>query len=508
MLKKYVIGLDIGTTSAKSVIFNKHGDVISEDEQGYPTVHNKPSWSEQDPLLIEKAAISAIRLSLQKKGIHQDEIISAGISSAMHSLICTDENNNPLSPSITWADGRSTAQAEQLKASGAGESIYLKTGTPIHPMSPLVKLIWMKENQYEPYLHAKKFLSIKEFLTARWFQRDAVDYSIASATGLFDIYRRQWNKEALHLAGIEETQLSRPVPASYIFSGMSPAIARDMSLDAGTPFVAGGSDGPLANLGIGAIKPGESAITIGTSGAIRQMSSSPHTDERQEVFCYSFTEDLWVLGGPTNNGGNVLEWLKNTLGQNEVEKAVKQEKDPYALLIEAVEEIAPGANRLLFLPYLNGERAPHWDASARGAYVGLSVDHTHRHMVRAGLEGVLFSILSVSNSMERLTGKTNKLYASGGFARSDTWVQMLADIFGHSIHLPVSHQSSAWGAAWVSLYAVNEVPDLISIKNKIPMKRIVEPDPSNHQQYKEIYPIFSSLYNALKPSFQQLNYLK
>ncbi|PYZ95602.1 gluconate kinase [Alteribacter lacisalsi] len=504
MVKQYAIGLDIGTTSAKAVIFNKNGDVISEDEQGYPVVHRQPSWSEQDPLQIETAAITAIRQAIEKNSIDKEDIISVGLSSAMHSLICTDGKNCPLSPSLTWADGRSTDQAETLKSTGTGERIYLKTGTPIHPMSPLVKLIWMKENRYEPYLKARKFLSIKEFLTSRWFGTDAVDYSVASATGLFNIYTREWHSEALELAGIHERQLSSPVPADYLFTGLAPEVAHKMGLHPAVPFAAGGSDGPLANLGIGAVRPGETAITIGTSGAIRQMSSAPHTDERQEVFCYSFTDDLWVLGGPTNNGGNVLEWLKNTIGQTEVAHARQSEQDPYSLLIDAAKEIEPGAERLLFLPYLNGERAPHWDASARGAFVGLSASHTRYHMARAGLEGVLLAILSVSHSLEELTGETDTLYASGGFARSGMWVQMLADMFGHSVHLPVSHQSSAWGAAWVSLYAVNEVPDLASIKNSIPMKDIVVPNLDNHKRYAEIHKVFTGLYEALKPSFHQL----
>ncbi|PYZ92187.1 gluconate kinase [Salipaludibacillus keqinensis] len=504
MLKQYVIGLDIGTTSAKSVVFLENGTVVAEDEQSYPVFHAQPSWAEQDPLIIEEAVITAFRHSLDKKGIKGEEIISVGLSSAMHSLICVDEKNNPLSPSLTWADGRSVDQASKLKNSAIGTTIYLQSGTPIHPMSPLLKLIWMNETKYQPYQRASKFLSIKEFITSRWFGIDAVDYSIASATGLFDIRKRQWNDQALKLAGIQANQLSIPVSPTYIFQGLCEDVATKLKVPRDLPFAAGGSDGPLANLGIGAIDPGDTAITIGTSGAIRQMANQPKTDEQQQVFCYAFTDHLWILGGPTNNGGVVLQWLKEVLGQKEVEEAFLSGEDAYSLLLRAAEEVLPGSDGLLFLPYLNGERAPHWDANARGAYIGLAMDHQKQHLLRAGLEGVLFSLFNVSEALDRLAGKTTTLYASGGFARSEFWVKMLSDIFGQEVHLPKSHQSSAWGAAWISLLAVDKVKDYSSIKHHIPMKSVVYPTVNNHEIYQKLYPVYRNVYEALKPTFKDL----
>ncbi|MGJ9385621.1 gluconokinase, partial [Salipaludibacillus sp. CF4.18] len=502
MNKQYVIGLDIGTTSAKSVIFQKNGIVVSEAEESYPVFHTNPSWAEQDPLVIEKAAIHAIKNSLQIKGIKGEEILSVGISSAMHSLICVDEKNQPLSPSITWADGRSVDQARILKETSSGNNIYLHTGTPIHPMSPLVKLIWMQETNYEPYIHASKFLSIKEFITSRWFGTDAVDYSIASATGLFNIQTKDWNVESLKLAGINRDQLSKPVPPTFIFQGISKEIAEQIGIPEGLPFAIGGSDGPLANLGIGAIDTGDTALTIGTSGAIRKMASSPKTDSLQQIFCYAVTDELWISGGPTNNGGNVLQWLKEVLGHKEREEALNTGGDAFTLMLQSAEGVEPGANGLLFLPYLNGERAPHWDANARGAYIGLSTDHRKEHMIRASLEGVLFSLLNVSEVLNRLSGETSTLFASGGFARSHFWVQMLADIFEREVHIPESHQSSAWGAAWFSLLAIGEVNDLASIKNYIPMKEVIHPSQYERERYRKLYPIYKSLYKTLKPTFE------
>ncbi|WP_096199026.1 gluconokinase [Bacillus sp. FJAT-45350] len=503
MKKHYVIGLDIGTTSTKAVIFNKNGIVIAESESSYSVFHPCPSWVEQDPLQIELAAIHALHDAIASSNIEAEQIISIGISSAMHSIICVDENHQPLSPSITWADGRSVAQGQALKANG-GTDIYLKTGTPIHPMSPLIKLLWMKENDYEPYKRARKFISIKEFIMQKWFGEYVVDYSVASASGLFNIRTFTWEEDALCLVGITEEQLSKPVPPTYICQGLDPNVANKIGIHGDIPFAIGASDGPLANLGIGAISPGDVAITVGTSGAIRQMTNAPTTDTLQEIFCYGLTQDLWITGGPTNNGGIVLQWLKDLLGEYDEIIAPKQGVHIYDLLTKRASKIKAGSDGLIFLPYLNGERAPHWDANARGSFIGLTLAHNKDHMIRAGLEGVIFSLYNVGEALERLAGKPNNILASGGFARSELWLQILSDMFGHEIQIPESHQSSAWGAAWFSLYAIGEVESLEAIKDHIPMKKSLIPNSYNHNTYLELYEIYKGLYNSLKPHFQTL----
>ncbi|HYK74189.1 MAG TPA: FGGY family carbohydrate kinase [Pseudoneobacillus sp.] len=504
MNKSYVIGLDIGTTSAKSVLFDRNGSVVSEHEVEYTLSHPFPGWVEQDPIAIELGAINAIKYSIQKGNIDPNELLAVGISSAMHSIICIDRDLQPLSPSITWADGRSFQQAENLMKEN-GTDIYLKTGTPIHPMSPFVKLLWMKETGYEPYKKAFKFVSIKEFLLGRWFNQLVVDYSVASATGLFDIHKLDWDEQALQIVGISYEQLPTPVRPTHILEGISSRVCEEMGIPATTPFVVGGSDGPLANLGIGAITPEDIAITIGTSGAIRKMASQPKTDAKQEVFCYAFDKDLWVTGGPTNNGGIVFRWLREVLGQQEVSESLTIGKDAYDLLTELASHVNPGANGLIYLPFLNGERAPHWDANAKGAYIGLSASHEKSHLIRSGLEGVIFNIYQIGETLERLTGSSNRLLASGGFARSSLWLQILADIFGKKVEVPLSHQSSAWGASWTALYALNEVPSFQAIKDYIPMQDTYLPIEANHLIYQELYPIFKNLYQSLKPSFHAIS---
>lgn len=497
MKKELVIGLDIGTTSAKAVLFHISGKVMDQTEELYPISSPTPLWAEQDPFAIEKATLMAIKRLVQQTKLEPQQLNSIGLSSAMHSLICINEKFEPLSPSIIWADRRSSKEAHRIREEYP--HIYHHTGTPSHPMAPLAKLLWMKENRYQPYIDANKFVSIKEFLLLRWFGFSGVDYAIASATGLFNIHTFDWDEDALSLAGIRRDQLSNPVPPTETYQGLKRNIAEAMGLPADIPVVIGASDGPLANLGVGAIHEGEIAITIGTSGAIRRMVLQPQLTKNQEIFCYAFLKNQWIMGGPTNNGAIVLQWLRELLSDSSLSSATAE---VYEELTRLASKVAPGANGLLFLPYLTGERAPYWDAHARGSYIGLHMSHKKEHLIRAGLEGVLFNLFTISETMRQ--NNATRILASGGFARSKLWVQILADIFGMEVDLPFTYQSSAWGAAWLSLYAIGEVESLPLIKKYIPIEETFSPSQENNTYYQQLYGVYKDLYYALKPSYDAL----
>lgn len=489
MKKKYVIGLDLGTTSAKAVLFTKDGHVHGEAEYEYPTHHPVPGWAEQNSLEIEQACILALRDV--RNHANDGPIQAIGISAAMHSMICVGESGESLSPALIWADGRSKGQAETLE-----KEIYYKTGTPLHPMSPLAKLIWMKENDYAPYHSASYFMSIKEFLVYRWFGVRKVDYSMASATGLFNLETMDWDGEAIKLAGIRIDQLGQPVPSEEILQGLRRETAEEIGIPADVPFVMGASDGVLANIGIGAIRPQDIAVTVGTSGAIRRFVDTPATDPQGKTFCYRFSDEYSIIGGATNNGGNVLRWMGDVLGGSPEE------------LLRSAEAVPPGANGLLFLPFLNGERAPYWNSDARGSYIGLSSFHKKEHMIRAGLEGVIFSLYSIGEVLEAQSGKPERLLASGGFSRSPLWLQMLADVFGLKVEVPSSHQSSAWGAAWVALLAIGEAASIEEICGYIPMREAFLPNQESHIFYQELYSLYKETYYSLEKHFGTLSKLQ
>lgn len=291
-MSSYIIGLDIGTTSAKALMFDYSGRIIAEHEKKYPILYPALNYAEQNPLEIEMATIHVLKTVLKESNITIKQLKGIGISSAMHSLICTTDDGDPLSNSIIWADSRGQSQADQLKRTNP--ALFFKTGTPLHPMTPLAKLIWMKELDWQPYKEAKKYISIKEFIVKRWFNEEVVDYSIAASTGLFDVEELDWNIEALTEAGITKDNLFSPVPPTYLLKGLKASIAEEIGLDQQIPFTIGACDGPLANLGVGALEPGDTAITIGTSCAIRQFTAKPLLDKKEEIFTYRFDSKSWI----------------------------------------------------------------------------------------------------------------------------------------------------------------------------------------------------------------------
>ncbi|NGQ95939.1 gluconokinase [Brevibacillus sp. SYP-B805] len=510
MNQSYAIGLDIGTTSTKAVVYTVQGEVKGSGSVDYPITVPHPGWAEQDPEVIYAAVLQALRDAVAAAGIRREEIAAIGFSTAMHSLIAVDAEGRPLTNSIIWADNRSSAQAERLKREGIGREIYLRTGTPIHPMSPLAKLIWMREEAPDIFRRAAKFISIKEYVLHRMFGVYVVDYSIASATGLFDIRRLAWEEEALRTAGIRRGQLSEPVPTTHILRGFSREAADSTGLSPDTPFVVGASDGVLANLGVGAVEPGQIAVTIGTSGAVRAVVDRPLTDREGRTFCYVLTDNRWVIGGPTNNGGLMLRWFRDQFSAEEREQAQSLGIDPYEVMVQKAAAVPAGAEGLLFLPFLAGERAPHWNADARGSFFGIGLHHRREHFIRAVLEGILFGVYDVAAVLRELAGEAVEIRASGGFARSAEWRQMMADMFGIPVLVPQTHESSSFGAALMALWAVGAIADLDEGRRLITLAGRQEPVAAHKAVYEELFAIYQLIYRhtvqemAALASFQRL----
>lgn len=482
MSKQFVIGLDLGTTSVKAVVFNRQGNVIAETEQLNTSFYPEPGFVEQDPDVIVSASVFVLKAAMEQADITAEELLSVGFSCAMHSLICVDENGRALSRAMTWADGRSSEQAARLLQE-QGPSFYEKTGTPIHPMSPLTKFIWMKETGYAPFHEAAYFMSLKEYVLYHWFNERVVDYSMASASGLLNGALLEWDEDILAHIGVDKQQLSTPVPPTYKLTGLNEIVAKYIGIPSDLPFVIGAADGQLANLGSGAILPGEVAITAGTSGAVRQWTNEFRASEKHETFCYMFTENTAIIGGPTNNGGIALEWLKKTLNYS----------GTYTEFTEEAAQVEPGADGLFFLPYINGERAPLWNQNARGTFFGLSITHEHPHFVRSVLEGITFNLYQIAEALERIAGPSEKIYVNGGLARSPIWIQLLADVFGKNVYMSESHHSAAWGAAWTALVALGEVDSFKEIKENVPPGDVVEPDMDRHQTYQALYQKYAAL---------------
>lgn len=480
MKKEFVVGLDCGTTNVKALLFTFSGKVMAEKEETITTVYPEPGGAEQNPLEVEVAALRCLRSIVYESKKLRGTIVAVGFSTAMHSLLFVDENYEPLSNMLLWSDGRSQEKAEAL-FKGAGMEIYRRTGTPIHPMNPFVKLCSLKEQNFAPLQKAAYIMTMKDYLIARWFGVRYIDYSMAASTGLFHLHTYDWDEKVLELAGIGRDQLSTPVSPAFVLPRMKPEVALELGIDSDTSFVIGAADGQLANLGSGAIEEGELAISVGTSGAVRQFIPGVGIDDAMRTFCYPFTEETAIIGGPTNNGGIVLQWLKKVLGI----------QDDFSAFLQLAEQVPPGSDGVLFLPYMNGERAPFWKQQAKGTFFGLNITHRKGHLIRAALEGISYNLYQIAQSLPAREGET--IFVSGGLARSRVWLQILADIFGRNIALPSTPQSSAWGAAWCALVGIGKVAGFREIKKYIEIREVIEPDRERHEVYMEQYKLFEKL---------------
>ncbi len=485
---KYYLGIDIGTTSTKTVAFSPSGVILARETINYPIDHPLPDHSEQDPEVIFNAVLDGIEKVAGRLKEYRVELVS--FSAAMHSLILTGAGGEALTACIIWADNRAASVAESLKQTGAAEKFYRLTGVPVHPMSPFCKMIWLKENNRALFDAAHKFIGIKEFVFFRLFGNYTVDTSIASATGLLNIHNLQWDDEVLDFTGIKKSQLPQLVKAvNRQYLGRKGSFADDKRL-AGVKdaaFITGGSDGALANLGSGAVTPDAMAITIGTSSAVRIVTGSVCLDPFMRTFCYHLEGSRYIVGGAGNNGAVVLEWLKDLM--------LPPHASHDALFSEAA-TIAPGADGVLFIPYLLGERAPIWNAAAKSVFYGMDISHGRAHLIRAVIEGILYAVYSIGKILME-TNPIKEIQATGGFTQSPFMLQLLSDLFNCRVMVADAVESSACGAVKIGMEALGLPGDWHSRTTEI-----YQPNASRHDTYMRQYELFERLYTLLKPEMQ------
>jgi len=493
---KHILAIDMGTSHCKAVVINEKGEVINKWQVSSPVISDEPGQHEQDAdVLFERIT------GLLKKAFDADanqQISCVCFSAAMHGLMAVDKNGKPLTRLITWADTRSDAYAADLLAKDIAQKIYQRTGPPIHSMTPLCKLLWMRAEHPEVFDKAYKFISLKEYVFFKLFGKYLIDYSIASATGLFDIYDCNWNKDALAVTGISGDRLSQPSDATHAEKELLPEWRSFFGLDREIPFILGASDGTLANLGCGAIKPHQLALTIGTSGAVRVVAGIPSERKLNTTFTYLLIKDFYVTGGPTNNGGNTLQWFVENILQDATGEGFDK-------ALKLASTINAGADGLIFLPYIYGERAPVWNAKAKGAFIGLTSKHTHAHMARAVVEAIILALYDIFSSMQPLKDDITEIYASGGFTQSEFWLQVAADVFGKKVVVDDVADASAMGAAMIGMYSLGLINKVTDIEHLLSTGKTYMPVIEHHHQYKDVFILYKSLYNSLKTEFEKLH---
>jgi len=489
-IMKYIIAIDIGTTHCKAITVNENAETIQSFKATINSIQQE-EFHEQDSEKIFQIVVELIKQSFQT--LDQNEIACISFSAAMHSLLAIDESGKPLTNAMTWADTRSKKYAQQLRNTEEGKNICRQTGTAIHAMTPLCKLIWLKNEEPDVFAKAYKFISIKEYIFYRLFGKFIVDIGIASSTGMCDVYNYCWCMDALSLIRINKSKLSVIVQAAHFENELLPEMKKLFQLKNQIPFVCGSNDGCLANLGCGALDINEAALTIGTSGAVRVTIPKPAMQELNGLFRYPLTKNIYVTGGPINNGGIALQWFAENFLQMKIST-----NDDLNKVLEIASQAPAGSDGVYFLPYLLGERAPVWNEDATGMFYGLRMHHKKEHLTRAVVEGISFSLLQILKNIESTGLTVEKIYVSGVVTQSNWWMQLLADMFGKKIFLSDGADASALGAAFTGMYATGIISDLSKVKSFGQTKKIFEPDTMLHGLYKHHYKFYISLYPSMQ----------
>ncbi len=498
--EEYFIGVDIGTSSSKALAFTLSGKTASLHQIALQTNHPNKNQSEQNPKDVLQATTQVIRAVVKDMKYSP---LAVSFSSAMHSIMAVNKKGIPLTPLLLWSDNRSQEEASLLKKGKQALEFYRQTGTPIHPMSPLCKLLWWRNHQNKIFNKAAKFISAQEFVFHHYFGKYIIGYSQASATGLFNHQELKWHQPALAYTRISKEKLSQPVPSSHIIKGLSAEAASQLGLDKQTPFIIGASDGCLANLGSGVIHQGEMALSIGTSGAVRITRNNPikvSRDNQGCIFNYLLTKKEFVSGGAINNGGNVLNWYKNNFLEGREKEAA------YETIIKQAMASTAGARSLLFLPYIHGERAPYWDANAKGCFFGISHQHQINDFSRAILEGICFALAqNIHIINNNITEEINAIHVSGGFTHSEAWVQLLTDILGKEVQISNTADASALGAVFMGMKALGIIQEWSEIEKYFKKPIVFHPKKKDKKIYDRNYAVFSKMYAIMQPLYHEMN---
>lgn len=465
------IAVDIGTTSIKGMLYQENGIVLSKaslNTKTYSIAENK----EQNPFEIFDAVCKIIA----KLAHHSctEKIGFVSFSCYMHSLMAVDKNGEPLTHCMLWSDNRSAKISERYRKNGVGLSLYKKTGTPIHPMSPFYKILWLKENDKALFDQTCKFISMKEFLFFKFFNQFAVDYSIASATGLFNIFSLDWDNEALNILGLSKNNFSSIHDATFYFDNLNVKLCEILGVSTDTKFVLGASDGCCANLGSNGVHKTGGVISIGTSAAVRITTKKPVIDADGRTFSYVLKKGLYVSGGASNNGGNIFAWYQKSFGN-------------ISSIDDELSKTNTGANGLLFLPYLNGERAPYWNPFIRGAFFGVSDNHSKLDFLRAAIEGSCFIIRDMCANF---SDAISEFYVNGGFVQSKKWVEILSSVLNKKLVIAETYEAACLGAFFIGLLACNKIQDFSGIEKLIKTQTEVFPNAKDVVVYDDIFSVY------------------
>jgi xylulokinase len=489
----YYLGIDTSTTATKALLMRADGKVMGVASSEYTFETPQPLWTEQHPDLWWQATVASIRQVLARTLVDPADIQGVGLTGQMHGLVLQDAAGDVLRPALLWNDQRTGAQCDEIRRRLGQARLIQLTGNDALTGFTAPKILWVREHEPEVYARVAHILLPKDYVRCRLTGDLATDKAGAAGTLLMDIKARDWSPEVLDALGIPANWLPKTHEGPEITGTLSAGAGEATGLKAGTPVAGGGGDQAAQAVGVGAVEPGIVALTLGTSGVVFASTGEPFVEPegRLHAFCHA-VPDRWHLMGVMLSAAGSLRWYRDALAPG---------LDFDALLAPAG-EVPPGSEGLLFLPYLTGERTPHPDPMARGAFVGLTVRHTQAHLTRAVLEGVAFGLRD-SFELMQLAGlaEIRQVRVSGGGARSALWRQILADVLNAELVTVNTTEGAAYGAALLAATGTGVFPDVDSAcAATIRITGSTVPGPAS-AAYQEVYPLYRDLYPALRPTF-------
>lgn len=494
----HLLAIDLGTSSVKVVVIDPGGRLLGVGNQEYPLLTVQPGWAEQAPDGWWRATVRAVQQAVGQAGPGQ--IAAIGLSGQMHGTVLVDAALQPIGPAIIWADQRSTAEVEEFELRVGRQRLAEIAGTAPAAGFMGPTLLWLQHHDPARLEQARAALLPKDYLRLRLTGRVATEASDASATALFDVRQRRWSEEIMRLVQLPAALLPELLEPAALAGDLLPAAAAELGLPAGIPVVAGCADQVAQALGNGLLDPGSGSVTVGSGGQVFVPLSAPKSDAllRLHTFCHAPAE-RWYLLGAMLTAGLALRWLRDTLG-------LAQDAGAYGALGRQAAQTPPGADGLLFLPYLAGERSPLMDPQARGCFVGLTLRHQPGHLARAIMEGVAFALRDILEVMATLQAPPERLLAVGNGLASPVWRQIVADVLGRPLHLPAGREQAGVGAALLSGIGAGLYSGYAEARQIVPAPvEATEPHPANTAFYEEHYQRFRQVYPALSATLHSLS---
>lgn len=497
MDKQYFLGIDVSTTGSKALLVDELGDVLAVASSPHTLQTPRPLWSEQDPHEWWQAVAASIRLVLEKAGVPGESVAAIGLTGQMHGLVLLNETGDVLRPAILWNDGRTQAQCDEIHRRIGRKQFIAITGNVALTGFTAPKILWVAENEPEVFAQARHVLLPKDYVRYRLTGEYAMDKADGAGTVLFDLNQRNWSAVVLAALGIPAAWMPPTFEGPEFTGRLTAEAAAATGLAAGTPVAAGGGDQSAQAVGVGAVEPGVVALTVGTSGVVFATTPSAliEPEGRLHAFCHALP-GMWHFMGVMLSAAGSLQWYRDTLAPG---------VDFDDLLREA-EPVPPGSEGLQFLPYLSGERTPHPDPLARGAWIGLTLRHGRGHLTRALLEGVSFGLKDIFTLIQQAgLGEIHQVRASGGGTKGALWLQILASVLEAELVTVNTAEGAAFGAALLAGVGAGAWADVsAACAATIRITGSNLPDPAQVETYRKAYVIYRALYPTLKPRFADM----